>query len=166
MLVYVYSSTCMNKYVAVCTSMYWYVQYVLVGTKINKYVLISVPSGTSSYLESCIPEWTSTKALFCLVQLGTGLFRCTGFKGSAWYSLVLRWERNYWFLYQQVHTGTYQYILVHTYSYILVSRVVCTRTTYVLVHTGTYLYVPVFVINILVCTRTYRYIHVHTCICD
>ena len=57
--------------------------YVLVGAKINNYVLISVPSGTSSYLESCTPEWTSTKALFCLVQLGTGLFRGTGFKVTA-----------------------------------------------------------------------------------
>ena len=63
-------------------------QYELVGTKINYYVLILVPSSTSSYLESCTPEWTSTKALFCLVQLGTGLFRCTGFKvaaGTPWY---------------------------------------------------------------------------------
>ena len=67
----------MYQYVLVCTCVYLLVQ------KINNYVVITVPSGTSSYLESCTPEWTSTKTLFCLAQLGTGPFRGTGFKAAA-----------------------------------------------------------------------------------
>ena len=99
------------QYVLVHTSSYhilqshttWYC-HVLSGTVRYCLVLFSVPAALiSTYLSTkryqqlpwILYTWMDqykgfALSLFCLVQLGTGLFRCTGFKGSAWYCLVLR----------------------------------------------------------------------------
>ena len=156
----------MYQYVLVCTGMHL---YVLVGTKINNYVLISVvesvPSDTSSYLESCTPEWTSTKALFCLVQLGTGLFRCTGFKGTSWY-----WDRSKLrqLVQRRVQGSTWQYQTEHD-STKWCEIVIYGMNWYVAVQTSMYQCVQVnwqtmFLIDwcmywfVLVCTDSYHYV--------
>ena len=155
--------TCTYWYIPVCACTYQFIPYiqsqttrychVLSGTVRYCLVLFSVPATLiSTYLSTkryqqlpwILYPWIDlykaepdrTKPSYCSIQV----YRI---QGNCWYRLVLRWDRNYWFLYQQVHTGTYQYILVHTATYLFIQveeytytnillcqcyKVVCTST--------------------------------------
>ncbi len=111
------------QYVLVHTSLYhllqshttWYC-HVLSGTVRYCLALFLVPAALiSTYLSTkrhqqlpwILYTWIDlyqaepdrTKPLYWSIQV----YRI---QGNCWYRLVLRWERNYWFSYQSVHTGT------------------------------------------------------------